>query len=163
MDMKYKKILKRIKREHPESSIKEREGKFLSGLAKGKGVIVETGTRAGYSAIWLARHGAEVHTVDIKKEKKQAMWERLAEQNIKDSGLNITRHLMDSVEFLKGFDKKIDLLFLDSLHTREHIRDEVEAAMPKMADDGMILIHDFLTVSDHSLSTTERGMLVIWS
>lgn len=63
----------------------------------------------------------------------------------------------DSVEFLKEFDKEIDVLFLDSYDycgdeenirkCHEHQLNEVKAALPKMSEKSIILVDDIFDIS----------------
>jgi predicted O-methyltransferase YrrM len=77
--------------------------------------ILELGTSAGYSTLWLARgavdNNGHVWTVD-KESSKIA----LASKHFKDAGLNdyIIQLSGEISEVLKSWDKKIDFLFIDA-------------------------------------------------
>jgi hypothetical protein len=70
----------------------------------------------------------------------------------------ITYELSDSVEYLKRFDSKIDLLYLDSLDCKEdpadcnleaqtHALNELKAAYDKLSPKAIVLIDDNLFVN----------------
>jgi len=112
----------------------------------------------------LATTGAKVYTVDKKKKAKEAQENITARENIEKAnklGLNITFEISEAVEFLKKFDKKIDLLFLDSRHTIDHIKRELQAVNGKISKSGIIVIHDILTSLGHPLNSKDNGILII--
>jgi len=84
-------------------------------LANKSKVILEMGTSAGYSALWLAsaasQYGGKVYTIEIAKPKI-----RMAKKFFKKSGLNQFIKLIEGEikEVLKKWNKKIDLVFLDA-------------------------------------------------
>src|ERR1043166_3751718 len=59
----------------------------------------------------------------------------------------VTVHTDDSVAFLRRFSEKIDVLYLDSLDTTEsghadHALRELEAALPKLHEQSLVLLDD---------------------
>lgn len=118
--------------------------------------ILEIGTAVGYSALFFARSGAEVVTV----EKSEAMAET-AKNNIKEAGLEskITVLTGDGEEVLKellscaenaeaesdGGERSescrglFDMVFIDA--AKSHYRRFLEAALP-LCRDGALIISD---------------------
>lgn len=90
--------------------------------------------------------GSDVHVVDINDGHMKKSKEIVPESNL------IKYYLNDSVDFLNKFDKKIDLLFVDSFDfcgDEENIRNchlhslnEIKAAWNKLNDKCFILIDD---------------------
>ena len=124
-------------------------------------VIVETGTireADGESTLILGefayKNGARLITVDNDPEKIE-----YSKKVTKEFSSNITYVLSDSVEFLKNFDSRIDLLYLDSLdfplfpereeydeevnRAQLHNLEEVKVSENKFTDKTILLIDDF--------------------
>ena len=121
-------------------------------------IIVETGTARygrkncaddGCSTIifaeWLKRHQGEFYSVDIDPVCIENAREGLEELNP-----YVSLVCADSVSFLKGFNKTIDFLYLDSYDfefdnpnpSQEHHLKEIMAAYPHLADDCIVMIDD---------------------
>jgi predicted O-methyltransferase YrrM len=126
--------------------------------------LVETGCvrerndySAGYSTVlfgeFLTRHGGTLHTVDLS-EKNMTLCRRLT----KRYAAHVRYHVGDSAAFLAGWGTQhaapIDLLYLDSFDYPEgpddalrtasqvHCRAELEAALPFLAPQAVVLIDD---------------------
>lgn len=92
------------------------EGKFLQlliGLA-GVKTIVEIGSLAGYSAVWMARaigEGGIVHAINNDPQHYA-----LLEETVAQSGLNIQPHLGDAREVIKTLEAQapFDMVFIDA-------------------------------------------------
>ena len=102
----------------------------------------------GHSTYYWVREGFEVHTVDIDPRCQQQI-ESSYEHHIKEPiPSNLHMHIpQDGIEFLKNFDKKIDLLFLDgwdvgSTDFAEKHLEAFMAAKDKLADIHLISIDD---------------------
>ncbi len=92
------------------------EGKLLQFLIKLAGVktIVEIGSLAGYSTVWMARAVGEegvVHAIN----KDTAHYELLCE-TVEKSGLNIQPHLGDATDVLQQLEPQapFDMVFIDA-------------------------------------------------
>ncbi|MDG1286176.1 MAG: O-methyltransferase [Rickettsiales bacterium] len=92
------------------------EGKLLQFLIKLAGVasIVEIGSLAGYSAVWMARalpQGGVVHAIN----KDKAHYDLLCE-TVERSGLNIQPHLGDANAVLQQLETEapFDMVFIDA-------------------------------------------------
>ncbi len=87
----------------------------LFTLAKKPPIILELGTSAGYSAIWLAsaakEYGGKVYTVELAKPKI-----RMAEKYFKAAGLDGYIEQIEGKieEVLNKWDKTINFVFLDA-------------------------------------------------
>jgi len=93
----------------------------------------------GHSTFFWDRTGCEVHTTDINTSSA-AM--------INAQCHNTTAYTEDGIEFLKGFDKAIDLLYLDAWdvvpgepYAEKHL-EAYQVARPKLSPQHLILIDD---------------------
>jgi predicted O-methyltransferase YrrM len=116
-------VLRRVREDTPKKglppiSIGPEEGKLLDMLAKSVGArkIVEVGTLAGYSAIWLARAlpaGGLLHTIEF--DPKHAA---VARENIAAAGLSKKAfvHQGAGLDVLPKLSKEgpFDLCFIDA-------------------------------------------------
>lgn len=124
---------------------------ILHGLNKINIIIVETGTTRGVlgggvkgdgwaTLAWgwyCQKYGGKLVTIDYLNE---------AIENCKSITSKYAEHIdyvvNDSVEYLKGFSEKIDLLYLDSCDDPNHILNELKAVYGNLKDDSIILIDD---------------------
>lgn len=131
-------------------------------------VIVEVGSFAGRSAVAMANgvhpdcKSWEMHCVDhfrgtgtdytrgivasLEKKHGPDVLYNAFRKRITDAGLErkIVTHRDSSRNAAKNFiGQKIDVLFLDAGHTYEELKADLEAWLPHMAEDGLIMGHDF--------------------
>lgn len=140
--------------------------------------IVETGTIRGASD--TSRYGDGWGTLNWKYYSDYTgsyVWS----VDIDPNAINIANSVVpsndkisyvckDSIEFLKTFDKEIDLLFLDSYdycgddenirRCHEHQLNEVKAAFDKMSENGIILIDDIFDISFNGKGKTSIPYLL---
>lgn len=99
-------------------SLPRRSAKILESLVLERcpKTILELGTSAGYSTLWLARaakqYGGKVYTIEMAKPKIE-----MAKNNFKNAGLaeHIEQLEGKVSEVLSGWDKgKIDFVFMDA-------------------------------------------------
>jgi len=92
-----------------------------------------------YGIDWFEgdEHAGKRKTYDIVKDT----YKFLLEKNILEKN-NIIFVKGDFNEIAKVFDKKIDLLHIDGLHTYEAVKNDFETWFPKLNDNGLILMHD---------------------
>jgi predicted O-methyltransferase YrrM len=125
-------------------------------------MLVETGTARGGLArtkaegastvvfgLWAKRHGARLHSVDIEPSSIEQARTAVAETQLTDV---VDFHLGDSVAFLRGFDRPVDFLYLDSFDwhhepaiqqaCQEHHLKEFEAIETRLHDGSVVLIDD---------------------
>lgn len=110
--------------------------KYFTAATKSKKVL-EIGTSAGYSTIFLATgalgSGGNVFTIEKLQPKVD-----LAKRHFKDSGLkNITLLVGDASKMLQKHLGKIDLVFLDA--DKENYGKYLELILPKMKKGGFII------------------------
>lgn len=128
----------------------------LSLLLQSEGkIMVETGCArmaddwgAGMSTIIFSQfaenYKKEFHSVDIDEKNI-----KLCKRMVGDVD-NTHLHVGDSIEFLKKFDKKIDLLYLDSLDfdfhnpgpSQDHCLNELQAAYSSLSRKAVVLMDD---------------------
>jgi hypothetical protein len=111
----------------------------------------------GHSTYFWAREGFEVYTVDIDPHCNTILNSQY-EHHIKEpipSNLHI--HIPeDGINFLKNFDKKIDLLYLDGWDkgTENYAENHLEAF--KSAEDKLSLNH-IISIDDTDFDTESAG------
>lgn len=112
-------------------------------------VVVELGSFAGVSSELFALHCSKLYCVD----KWEPYWEitqrefmNIAEHRF-DSMVknytNVVKLKMDTIDAVKQFeDNSIDLIYIDSDHSSDRVKQELEAWLPKIKDNGFISGHD---------------------
>lgn len=121
-------------------------------------LAVDLGTGRGQSACLLSLLADEVYTVDYR---------------CKPSSVNTAKGLIerysdtDRIEFYQtrstdpGFidhateakTRRVDLLFVDTLHTAEQVRHEIQIWFPLLADDAVVCFHDAVWCADTVTAT----------
>ena len=160
------------KRDFPADYIKKTLDEYFYSIPYPKGnVIVEIGTmrmplnhpleeinieccQDGHSTAWWAQTGKEVYSVDIDPAAIQNCVEtldKLGHQNV---------HVLnrDGIQFLKDFNKPIDLLFLDAWdvdlpNSCEKHLEAYEVAKSKLHKYSLILI------DDTDVERTDKGIV----
>jgi ADP-heptose:LPS heptosyltransferase len=134
-------------------------------------LVVETGCiraeedwrGAGYSTYllgaFLERNGGRLISVDIDRDHCE--FARRMTQELRC----VTIHCEDSVPFLEGFDRPIDVLLLDSLDiwvpgSSEHALREVQAALKNLHQSSLIMFDD--TVHNRGSFTGKGAQAVPW-
>ena len=111
--------------------------------------VVELGSFAGVSSELFALHCSKLYCVD----KWEPYWEitqqefmNTAEQrfdSMTKNYTNVVKLKMDTIESVKQFeDNSIDLIYIDSDHSSDRVKQELEAWLPKIKPDGFISGHD---------------------
>ena len=121
----------------PQIQIAPNQGMFLYLLARMCGAqrILEIGTLAGYSAMWLARAG---HVVTLELEEKHA---NVARSNLERAGVAdrveiIVGPALESLRRLRGH---FDFIFIDA--DKSGYPDYLEASL-KLARPGTVIVAD---------------------
>lgn len=116
---------------------------FIESLQVKPRLIVELGVGKGHSTFALERVaklcGARLVSVDRYDRSEVCTWEEWIFT------------VQDDVEFAaqfgswsreRGIDPKVDVLFIDTSHTYEHTKGEIEAWFPWLADNSKVFFHD---------------------
>lgn len=97
----------------PAHDVAPNQGKLLYLLARMSGArrVLELGTLAGFSTIWLARAAPEVVTLELVPEHAA-----VAEENLRAAGLTdrVTILTGDALALLATLEEPFDLVFLDA-------------------------------------------------
>ena len=126
----------------------DEEGEALYDLAKGctgKGVIVEIGSWKGKSTTCLGLGSRAGKSVPIFAVDPHADY-RFGEfkENIERAGVAdlVTPIASKSQAAVSGFDRPIELLFVDGSHEYEDVKADFDQWVPKLVDGGTIAVHD---------------------
>jgi glycosyltransferase involved in cell wall biosynthesis len=130
--------------------------------------IVELGTRDGNSTcalvIGAAKSGGHVVSVDHGKGAEYAgetpTWDALTQTSASITGkLGLgdfwTIIVKDDVDFAKQYHEEVDLLFIDTEHSYEQTKRELEAWGTKVVNGGMIVIHDTVSFPEQNKAIWE--------
>jgi glycosyltransferase involved in cell wall biosynthesis len=134
----------------------------------GAQTIVELGVRGGNSTLALLagaiETGGHVVSVDHGKGAEYAdeppTWDVLQETSamIRDKlGLHSywTLVVRDDLELAEEFSDEIDLLMIDTSHSYEQTKSELESWGRKVANGGLIVIHDTVSFPEQNLAIWE--------
>lgn len=147
--------LKKLENTHFASGLKD-SGWILFGLARAMkpDVCVEIGSARGWSACLVGRALAEngkgkLYAIDPHQptdwndsksvDTIEVMRQNLAMVGVEDY-VEIVRKT--SQEAAKGWDKKIDLIFIDGDHSYEGVKSDWGLFYPHVKESGVILFHD---------------------
>jgi hypothetical protein len=115
----------------------------------------------GHSSIILALECPEFYTVDINPTNAA-----ITEKTFKEFGISDRAHAFngDGIEFLKNFNKKIDLLYLDAWDVDHHDSPQkhfeaFKAGEDKLSPKHLILIDDTDIHSGSGISGGKGGIL----
>jgi len=111
----------------------------------------------GHSTHFFSKEGFEVYTVDIDERCKETLHNQYLHHLKTDFPDNIHVNIpMDGIEFLRNFDKKIDLLYLDGwdVGVPQYAEKHLEAF--KVAQDKLSDIH-IVSVDDTDFNTDAGG------
>ena len=134
----------REKTEIPQMMVGKIEGQFLAFLVGAIGArrVLELGTFTGYSSISIARAlppGGRVVTCDVNEETTATARRYAEEAGVVD---RIDYRLGPAIETLAELEGPFDLVFIDA--DKDGYIDYYEAALPKLADGGLILADNTL-------------------
>ena len=144
-------------------SVTPRESEIIGSLARGRRVL-EIGTGLGVSTAKLAALAAHVDTVDVDPWVQQT----------------IAPGLPDNVSFYLGSDavprdERYSMVFVDGLHQRDAVANDIRFALRHLERPGLIVLHDGRMphvqagILDSGIDTktayplpTEAGLIVIF-
>ena len=134
----------REKSEFPQMMVGRIEGRFLGFLVRMRQArrILELGTFTGYSSICMALElpeGGHITTCDVNEETTEIARRYAAEAGVID---RIDYRLGPAAETIAELDGPFDLVFIDA--DKDGYVDYYEAALPKVADDGVIIADNVL-------------------
>jgi hypothetical protein len=105
-----------------------------------RGTVLELGVRGGVSTSALLagveQRGGEVWSVDVDPScsttyAAHPLWHFVCSDSRDPGPLAVA-----------GLPSTIDVLFVDTLHNYEHVRDELAVWGPRVSRDGIVLVHD---------------------
>jgi GT2 family glycosyltransferase/predicted O-methyltransferase YrrM len=130
--------------------------------------IVELGVRGGNSTcalvIGAAETGGHVTSVDHGKgaaySGEEPTWDSLAQASVViNDKLDLSGYWMlvvrDDLEFAREYDDEIDVLMIDTSHSYEQTRKELEAWGSKVVTGGFIVIHDTVSFPEQNKAIWE--------
>jgi len=134
----------REKSDVPQMMVGRLEGQFLAFLVYATKArrILELGTFTGYSSISMAQalpEGGRVVTCDVNEETNAIARRYAEEAGVVD---RIEYRLGPAIETLGQLDGEFDLIFIDA--DKVGYIDYYEAALPKLADGGLLLADNTL-------------------
>lgn len=126
--------------------------RYMSAFLAGKKKVVELGTGRGQGFVLFcnAINEGTVTTVDIRKKNKDIVDAVSARYPGNVAGKQEFGDSVDDkiIQRVMADGKPIDVLFIDSLHTRERVLLEVRAWFPHLAEDAVVFFHDALWCFD---------------
>ncbi|MBO6560147.1 MAG: class I SAM-dependent methyltransferase [Nisaea sp.] len=147
------------------ASLSDRESWVMAALAKGTKRIFEFGTCTGKTAHVFALNAApdaEIHTLTLHPDDLAALEFGLgddkhhrdvaAEESSFDTffynGQPTEKNIRQIFSDSKAYDEsdlrgKVDLVFVDGAHTRTYVESDTRKALNMLAEDGVILWHDY--------------------
>ena len=134
----------RAKTTLPQMMVGPLEGRFLAflvGALRARRVL-EVGTFTGYSSICMASalpSGGRLITIDVNEETTEIGRRYATEAGVAD---RIDYRLGPAREILPELDGPFDLIFIDA--DKEGYVDYYEAALPKLAEGGLIVADNVL-------------------
>ena len=105
------------------------------------GIIVDIGTAGGNSAFIMAlasKPNVKVYTIDPSPNKNFFDWQ--VKLGLEEKVIFIEKTSDDAVE---GWDKPIDLLFIDGEHACAFVERDIDNWGKYVKENGRILFHDF--------------------
>lgn len=107
--------------------------------------IVEIGTAWGYTAALMAMTGHKVITIDNYKDLNQSPAHPITHiQNTFLRTLPIQFIKGESIEIAPLFiNESIDILFIDTNHEYQSVKQDLENWLPKVKSNGIVLFHDY--------------------
>jgi len=127
---------------------------YLASLVPNYGTIVEIGTHRGRSAMFMAagsRRLVKIYCIDMwlddSDDKHISISKdlRIFKKHIAALGLKkkITPIRGTSAEVAKSWNRYIDMVFFDGLHTYDAIKEYYQSWVPFVIKGGIVAIHDY--------------------
>jgi predicted O-methyltransferase YrrM len=121
----------------PAADVSPLQGRLLELLARMQraGRVLEVGTLAGYSTLWLARSGARVVTLEI-----DPLHAEVARANLDRAGVGDAVEIVvgPALETLPGVEGPFDLVFIDA--DKQSSADYLALALEKVRPGALIVV-----------------------
>ena len=125
----------------PAADVSPLQGRLLELLARMQRAerILEVGTLAGYSTLWLARSGARVVTLEIDPRHAE-----LARANLDRAGVGDAVEIVvgPALETLPGVEGRFDLVFIDA--DKQRSADYLALALEKVRPGALIVVDNIV-------------------
>jgi caffeoyl-CoA O-methyltransferase len=134
----------RAKTTAPQMMVGPLEGRFLAFLVRAMraGRVLEIGTFTGYSSICMASAlppGGRIVTLDVNEDTTEIARRYATEAGLAD---RIDYRLGPAIDTMAELEGAFDLVFIDA--DKEGYVDYYEAALPKLAENGLIVADNVL-------------------
>lgn len=123
--------------------------------ASGHRTVLETGAFQGSTSLRLARtllalNGGTLTICEVDPARAEQVDARLRSWDLSTEGpVNWVVRCQDALSVIAGLpDRSLGFAFVDDHHTKEHVAAEIEALLPKMLPNGLIVFHDVYGVCD---------------
>ena len=125
----------------PPADVSPLQGRLLELLARMQHAerILEVGTLAGYSTLWLARSGARVVTLEIDPRHAE-----VARANLDGAGVGDAVEIMvgPALQTLPGVEGPFDLVFIDA--DKQSSADYLALALEKVRPGALIVVDNIV-------------------
>jgi predicted O-methyltransferase YrrM len=154
----------------PVAAARPAELAALLKLARGRRRVVEIGTGMGWTAIALAVADSrrQVVSIDPAVVAERVLYLELVPQSVRR---RIELVAGEGAAAAAGFDKRVDLLFIDGSHERTATREEFSAWRPRLDHGAVVVFHDYghpdhpgvaEAIADLDLDGETRGGMFVW-
>ena len=142
-------VTPRLEFKHKQSNTTKGLYDLICKYVEPTDVIVELGSFAGISSELFALHCERLYCIDKWEpywEITQQQYMSAAEQSF-DSMTKIYNNVVkiksDTIDAVNQFeDNSIDLIYIDSDHSSNRVKQEIDAWLPKIKDNGFVAGHD---------------------
>jgi predicted O-methyltransferase YrrM len=128
-------------------------GNLFANLVKKRkpSVIVEFGTAFGVSGMyWIA--GLEANNYgELLTFEPNKVWAEIARKNLSAIGSRfqlVIGTFEENIDLYLGHDRRIDIAFIDAIHTSEFVIPQFKLVIDRLAPNGIILLDDINFSSD---------------
>lgn len=124
------------------TAVTRRESDLLAALTTGR-TVLEIGSYLGYSTVWMALNGAEVHAVDPHDwlDSGPAFTANVLRYRVEDRVFDVRLRSQDLVP--NGLGPHFTAAFIDGDHSYESALFDLKLARRVVAPGGWIVAHDF--------------------
>lgn len=116
--------------------------------------IVECGTSAGYSTLWLAaaaaQYGGHVYTIDSSAVKTELAWKHIVRAGLQEYITIIQAPIADA---LQKWNQPIDMVFFDA--DKKNTLSFLNQIEKKLTNEAMIIVDDVLDIREPMIDFIE--------